>query len=491
MEANQDDPFENNEPQNPPFKSQNFPSQQPNGNPLNGKQPVSKAVQLKAENYDLWFQNERLTEENVHLNSEVTKLQEKHDKLMSLAKNRLGEIKNKYTNLEQDNSALKNELDKLIREYEQSKKMIEEYRKLEEKFKLTDHDMRSMLDQITRNNDELKNQNSGLISEVELLREKYYVAKQNLEKAMREGGLMKDDLTKVVFAKENLESESARLNKKLSEVSAIKGAAEDKVEFLSSKMEASSADLRKSEANAAMLHERFTLLKSEKDSLESDSRAKIQQMLLKLKDLQTQNKTFLEQIRAQSKQCENLNEENKQLLTYINGYRSENDLLAKQLAQVNAKQKRLALELEQFKTNDQVQRNEESIKMNENLMGLTTELNNLRKNHSNILNENQRIKEMLIEKDSVLSNLGYERHSLQDKMIKNQHTITQLERMLKDNNKPYINGQIYGTTPTGSALKQYEPINLPDIKSATKSPTQQQKTFRESQNYNNLENQRS
>ena len=136
---------------------------------------------------------------------------------------------------------------------------------------------------------------------------------------MREGGLMKDDLTKVVFAKENLESESARLNKKLSEVSAIKGAAEDKVEFLSSKMEASSADLRKSEANAAMLHERFTLLKSEKDSLESDSRAKIQQMLLKLKDLQTQNKTFLEQIRAQSKQCENLNEENKQLLTYING----------------------------------------------------------------------------------------------------------------------------------------------------------------------------
>ena len=49
-----------------------------------------------------------------------------------------------------------------------------------------------------------------------------------------------------------------------------------------------------------------------------------------------------------------MNEENKQLLTYINGYRSENDLLAKQLASVNAKQKRLALELEQFKTNDQV-----------------------------------------------------------------------------------------------------------------------------------------
>jgi hypothetical protein len=51
--------------------------------------------------------------------------------------------------------------------------------------------------------------------------------------------------------------------------------------------------------------------------------------------------------------------------------------------------------------------------------------------HTNTLNENQRIKEMLIEKDSVLSNLGYERHQLQDRMIKNQHTITQLERMLK------------------------------------------------------------
>lgn len=136
---------------------------------------------------------------------------------------------------------------------------------------------------------------------------------------MREGGLMKDDLTKVLFAKENLEAETARVNKKLSEISAAKNTAEDKVEFLNSKMEASSIDLRKSEANAAMLHERFTLLKSEKDALESDSRAKIQQMLLKLKDLQTQNKTFLEQIRAQSKQCENLNEENKQLLTYING----------------------------------------------------------------------------------------------------------------------------------------------------------------------------
>ena len=128
---------------------------------MSKSQPVSKAVQLKAENYDLWFQNERLTEENVHLQGELSKVQEKHDKLMSLAKNRLGEIKNKYTNLEQDNSSLKNELDKLIREYEQSKKMLDEYRKLEEKFKISDHDMRIMIDQLTRNNEDLKNQNTG------------------------------------------------------------------------------------------------------------------------------------------------------------------------------------------------------------------------------------------------------------------------------------------------------------------------------------------
>lgn len=134
-------------------------------------------------------------------------------------------------------------------------------------------------------------------------------------------------------------------------------------------MNTTSADLRKSEANAAMLHERFTLLKAEKDALELESRSKITQMLGKLKELQSQNKTFLEQLKAQSKQCEHLNEENKQLLTYINGYRAENDLLAKQLATVNAKQKRLALELEKLKTNDQFQRNEESIKMNEALIG--------------------------------------------------------------------------------------------------------------------------
>lgn len=424
---------------------------------LTSKLPVSKHVQLKAENYDLWFQNERLMEENAHLGNEHSKLNDKHDKLMYLARNRLGEIKNKYNNLEQDNLALRNELDKLIREYENSKKLIEEYRKLEEKFKISDHDMRVMIDQLTRNNEEVKGQNQGLISEVELLREKYFVAKQNLEKAMREGGIMKDDLTKTLFAKDTLEKELARVNSKLGDTVNVKKGAEDKVEFLTNKVNTTSADLRKSEANAAMLHERFTLLKAEKDALEVDSRNKISQMLVKLKDLQTQNKTFLEQLKAQAKQAEHLNEENKQLLTYINGYRSENDLLAKQLASVNAKQKRLALELEKLKTTDQFQRNEEAMKMNEAVMSLTNDLNSLRKSHQNTLNENQRIKEMLIEKDSVLSNLGYERHQLQDRMIKNQHTINQLERMLKDQQKPYIAG-----LPIDSG-RQYESIILPEI----------------------------
>lgn len=422
------------------------------------KQPVSKAVQLKAENYDLWFQNERLTDENIHLGNELAKLQDKHDKLMYLARNRLGEIKNKYMNLEQDNLALRNELDKLIREYDNSKKLIEEYRKLEEKFKITDHDMRLMIDQLTRNNEELKGQNNGLISEVELLREKYFVAKQNLEKLMREGGSIKEDLTKTLFNRDALEKELARVTAKYTEAASCRKAAEDKVEFLSNKVNTTSVDLRKSEANAAMLHERFTLLKAEKDALELDSRNKIGQMLVKLKELHTQNKTFLEQLKVQSKQCENLNEENKQLLTYINGYRTENDLLAKQLATVNAKQKRLALELEKLKTNEQFQRNEDAIRMNEQMMGLTNELNNLRKMHASTLAENQRIKEMLIEKDSVLSNLGYERHQLQDRMIKNQHTIAQLERMLKDTQKPYIPG--IGVPDT---TKSYDSVMLPDI----------------------------
>jgi hypothetical protein len=97
------------------------------------KQPISKAVQLKAENYDLWFQNERLTEENGQLGIELGKLQDKHDKLMYLARTRLGEIRSKYQRLEQDNQTLKSELDRLAREYETTRKVVEDYRRMEER----------------------------------------------------------------------------------------------------------------------------------------------------------------------------------------------------------------------------------------------------------------------------------------------------------------------------------------------------------------------
>ena len=75
-------------------------------------------------------------------------------------------------------------------------------------------------------------------------------------------------------------------------------------------------------------------------------------------------------------------------------------------------------------------KNEEAMKMQDALMGLTDQLTQLRKMHANTLAENQRIKELLIEKDSVLTNLGYERHQLQDKLVKNEHTIRQMERMI-------------------------------------------------------------
>jgi chromosome segregation ATPase len=81
-------------------------------------------------------------------------------------------------------------------------------------------------------------------------------------------------------------------------------------------------------------------------------------------------------------------------------------------------------------------KNEEAMKMQDALMGLTDQLTQLRKMHANTLAENQRIKELLIEKDSVLTNLGYERHQLQDKMVKNEHTIRQMERMLDGNGMP-------------------------------------------------------
>ncbi|CAF0982951.1 unnamed protein product [Rotaria sordida] len=394
------------------------------------RQPVSKAVQLKAENYDLWFQNERLTEENGVLGTELGKLQDKHDKLMYLARNRLGEIRSKYQKLEQDNHTLKTEFDRLIREYETTKRLIEDYRRMEERFKVADREMRLMIDTLTHNNEDLKVQNQTLINELELLKEKYYIAKQNLEKSMHDATLFKEELTKAVYARDSLEKESARLNGKVNELSTGKKSAEEKLELLTGRTHNLEVDLRRSEANAAMLLERFTLVRNERDALDADSKNKLTILIQKLKDFQIQNKSAMEQLHTQSKQCDHLNGENKQLLEYVNGYRKENDLLAKQLVSVNTKQKRLALELESLKSADAFMKNEEAMKMQDALVGLTDQLTQLRKMHAHTLSENQRIKELLIEKDSVLTSLGYERHQLQDKMIKNEHTIRQMERML-------------------------------------------------------------
>lgn len=72
-----------------------------------------------------------------------------------------------------------------------------------------------------------------------------------------------------------------------------------------------------SEANAAMLQERFTLVRNERDVLDTDSRNKLTLLMQKLKELQIQNKSAMEQLHIQSKQCEHLNGENKQLLDYV------------------------------------------------------------------------------------------------------------------------------------------------------------------------------
>jgi hypothetical protein len=66
-----------------------------------------------------------------------------------------------------------------------------------------------------------------------------------------------------------------------------------------------------------MLQERFNLIKNERDALDADSRNKLTLLMQKLKEFQIQNKTAMEQLHAQSKQCDHLNGENKQLLEYV------------------------------------------------------------------------------------------------------------------------------------------------------------------------------
>ena len=129
---------------------------------------------------------------------------------------------------------------------------------------------------------------------------------------------------------------------------------------------------------------------------------------------------------------------------------------------MNTKQKRLALELEKLKSVDAFMKNEEAMKMQDALMGLTDQLNQLRKMHANTLAENQRIKELLIEKDSVLTNLGYERHQLQDRMVKNEHTIRQMERMIDSSGTGPKRSSFDTSKPTGSANNGYSFENVMD-----------------------------
>ena len=66
-----------------------------------------------------------------------------------------------------------------------------------------------------------------------------------------------------------------------------------------------------------MLQQRFILVKNERDALDADSKNKLTLLVQKLREIQTQYKSCAEQLNAQSKQCEHLNSENKQLLDYV------------------------------------------------------------------------------------------------------------------------------------------------------------------------------
>ena len=105
--------------------------------------------------------------------------------------------------------------------------------------------MRLMIETLTRNNEDLKGQNQGLINELELLKEKYYIAKQNLEKSMRDTTTLKKELTKTVFARDSLEKEHVRLNSKINELTMGKKTAEEKLELLTGRANSLQVDLRR------------------------------------------------------------------------------------------------------------------------------------------------------------------------------------------------------------------------------------------------------
>jgi chromosome segregation ATPase len=105
--------------------------------------------------------------------------------------------------------------------------------------------MRLMIDTLTRNNEDLKGQNQALINELELLKEKYYIAKQSLEKSMRDATSFKEELTKTIFARDSLEKENLRLNGRINELSVSKKATEDKLDLLTGRTNNLQVDLRR------------------------------------------------------------------------------------------------------------------------------------------------------------------------------------------------------------------------------------------------------
>ena len=105
--------------------------------------------------------------------------------------------------------------------------------------------MRLMIDTLTRNNEDLKGHNQTLINELELLKEKYFISKQNLEKSLRDATLLKDELTKATYARDSLEKETVRLNGKVNELAASKKSTEEKLELLTARANNLQVDLRR------------------------------------------------------------------------------------------------------------------------------------------------------------------------------------------------------------------------------------------------------
>jgi chromosome segregation ATPase len=105
--------------------------------------------------------------------------------------------------------------------------------------------MHSMIDTLTGNNEDLKGQNQALINELELLKEKYYIAKQNLEKSMRDSAILQEQYTKAAYTRDSFEQEIGRLNAKMTELAAGKKAMEERMEFLTGRTNNLQVDLRR------------------------------------------------------------------------------------------------------------------------------------------------------------------------------------------------------------------------------------------------------